>query len=224
VAAKQATAVIPIVFAAAGDPVASGLVTSLARPGGNVTGLSIQQTDLAAKRLELLREVVPGLRRLAILGNVGGPAVVLDMREIEAAARTLGFEVIASEIRRGEDIVPAFEALNGRADALYVCIDPLVNTHRIRINTLALAARLPTMHGSREFVEAAGLMSYGPNLPDLFRRAADLVDKVLRGTKPADIPVEQPTKFDLVINLTTAKALGITIPPQLLARADEVIE
>src|SRR5215472_2234739 len=224
VAAKQATSVIPIVFAAAGDPVGTGLVASLARPGGNVTGLSIQQTDLAAKRLELLREVVPGLRRLAILANVGGPSVMLDMREVEAAARTLGLEVIASEIRRGEDIVPAFEALNGRADALYVCIDPLVGTHRIRINTLALAARLPTMHSSREFVEAAGLMSYGANVPDLFRRAADHVDKVLRGTKPADIPVEQPTKFELVVNITTAKALGLTVPPTLLARADEVIE
>jgi putative tryptophan/tyrosine transport system substrate-binding protein len=224
VAAMQATSVIPIVFAAAGDPVGTGLVASLARPGGNVTGLSIQQTDLAAKRLELLREVVPGLRRLAILANVGGPAVVLDMREVEAAARTLGLEVIASEIRRGEDIVPAFEALNGRADALYVCIDPLVNTHRIRINTLALAARLPTMHAYREYVEAGGLMSYGANLPDLWRRAADLVDKVLRGGKPGDIPVEQPTKFDLIVNLTTAKALGLDVPATLLARADEVIE
>src|SRR5262245_43817488 len=190
VAAMQATSVIPIVFAAAGDPVGTGLVASLARPGGNVTGLSMQQTDLAGKRLELLREVVPGLRRLAILANVAGPAVVLDMREVEAAARTLGLEVIASEIRRGEDIVPAFEALNGRADALYVCIDPLVVAHRIRINTLALAARLPTMHGSREFVEAGGVMSYGPNQADLYRRAADYVDKILRGAKPADIPVE----------------------------------
>jgi putative ABC transport system substrate-binding protein len=224
VATKQATSIIPIVFAAAGDPVGTGLVASLARPGGNVTGLSIQQTDLAAKRLELLREVVPGLRRLAILANVGGPAVVLDMREVEAAARTLGLEVIASEIRRGEDIVPAFEALNGRADALYVCIDPLVNTHRIRINTLALAARLPTMHALREGVEAGGLMSYGANIPDLFRRAADFVDKILRGVKPGDLPVQQPTKFDLVINLTIAKALGLTIPESFLTRADEVIE
>ena len=149
------------------------------------------------------------LRRLAILANVGGPAVVLDMREVQAAARTLGLEVIKLEIRRGEDIAPAFEALKGRADALYVCIDPLVNTHRIRINTLALAARLPTMHGAREGVEAAGLMSYGPNLPDLFRRAAEFVDKILRGAKPADIPVEQPRKFDFVINLTTANALGL---------------
>jgi putative tryptophan/tyrosine transport system substrate-binding protein len=224
VAAMQATSVIPIVFAAAGDPVGTGLVASLARPGGNVTGLSMQQTDLAAKRLELLREVVPGLRRLAILANVAGPAVVLDMREVEAAAGTLGLEVIASEIRRGEDIVPAFEALNGRADALYVCIDPLVVAHRIRINTLALAARLPTMHGSREFVEAGGVMSYGPNQADLYRRAADYVDKILRGAKPADLPVEQPTKFDFVVNLTTAKALGLEVPPTLLARADEVIE
>src|SRR5512133_1923351 len=148
VAAKQATLVIPIVFAAAGDPVGTGLVASLARPGGNITGLSIQQTDLAAKRLELLREVVPGLRRLAILANVGGPAVVLDMREVEAAARTLGLEVITAEIQRGEDIVPAFEALNDRADALYVCIDPLVHSHRIRINILALAARLPTSYAA----------------------------------------------------------------------------
>jgi putative tryptophan/tyrosine transport system substrate-binding protein len=224
VAAKQATSVIPIVFAAAGDPVGTGLVASLARPGGNVTGLSIQQTDVAAKRLELLREFVPGLRRLAILANVDGPAVLLDMREVQTTARPLGLEVVTSEIRRGEDIAPAFETLKGRADALYVCIDPLVHTHRIRINTLALAARLPTMHGSREPVEAAGLMSYGPNLPDLWRRAGDYVDKILHGAKPGDIPVEQPRKFDLVINLTTAKALGLNVPPTLLARADEVIE
>jgi ABC-type uncharacterized transport system substrate-binding protein len=224
VAAKQATSVIPIVFAAAGDPVETGLVASLARPGGNVTGLSIQQTDVAAKRLELLREVVPGLRRLAILANVDGPAVLLDMREVQTTARPLGLEVVTSEIRRGEDIAPAFETLKGRADALYVCIDPLVHTHRIRINTFALAARLPTMHGSRETVEAAGLMSYGPNHPDLWRRAGDYVDKILRGANPADIPVEQPRKFDLVINLTTAKALGLEIPPTLLATADEVIE
>jgi putative ABC transport system substrate-binding protein len=224
VAAKQATSVIPIVIAAAGDPVGTGLVASLARPGGNVTGLSIQQTDVAAKRLELLREIVPGLRRLAILGNVSGPAVVLDMREAEAAARTLGLEVITSEIRRGEDIAPAFAALKGRAEALYLPIDPLVNSHRFRINTLALAARLPTIHVFREGVEVGGLMAYGPNVTDLFRRAADFVDKILRGAKPADIPVEQPRKFDLIINLTTAKALGLTIPDKLLALADEVIE
>jgi putative ABC transport system substrate-binding protein len=223
-AAKQARSVIPIVFAAAGDPVESGLVTSLARPGGHITGLSIQQTDVAAKRLELLREVVPALSRLAILVNVTGPVAVLDMREVQATARTLGLEVTTSEIRRGEDIVPAFEALNGRAEALYVIIDPLTNAHRIRINTLALAARLPTMYAIREGVEGGGLMSYGPNIPDLWRRAADYVDKILRGAKPGDIPVEQPRKFDLVINLTTAKALRLTIPESFLLRADEVIE
>jgi putative ABC transport system substrate-binding protein len=224
VAAKQATSVIPIVFAAAGDPVGTGLVASLARPGGNITGLSIQQPDVAAKRLELLREVVPGLRRLAILGNVGGPAVVLDMREVQAAARTLGLEVIPLEVRRGEDIAPALESLKGRAEALYVVIDPLVGTHRIRINTWTLAARLPTMHTVREAVEAGGLISYGPNISDLFRFAADYVDKILRGAKAADLPVEQPRKFDLIINLNTAKALGLTIPESFLLRADEVIE
>src|SRR5262249_22251554 len=151
------------------------------------------------------REIVPGLGRLALLGNVGNPVVVLEISHVQAAARTLGLEVIPLEIRRGEDIVPAFEALKGRAEALYVVIDPLVNTHRVRINTLALGARLPTMHEIREGVDVGGLMSYGPNLPDLFRRAGDYVDKILRGAKPADIPVEQPTKFDLIINLTTAK-------------------
>jgi len=224
VATMQATSVIPIVFAAAGDPVGTGLIASLARPGGNVTGLSNQGPDLAGKRLELLREIAPGLGRLAILANVGNPLVVLDMREVQATARTLGLEVITLEIRRGEDIAPAFEALNGYEEALYVVFDALVNTHRIRINTLALAARLPTMHGHREFVEAGGLMSYGPNLSNQFRRAADFVDKILRGAKPADIPVEQPTKFDLIINLTTAKALGLEVSPTLVARADEVIE
>jgi putative tryptophan/tyrosine transport system substrate-binding protein len=223
-AAKQATAVIPIVFAAASDPVGTGLVASLARPGGHVTGLSIQTTDLVGKRLERLREVVPALRRLAILANVGNPASVLEMGEAQATARTLGLEVITSEIRRAEDIAPAFEAFKGRADALFLCADPLVNANRTRINILAVGVRLPTMYGFREYVEAGGLMSYGPNVPDLFRRAADLVDKILRGTKPGDIPVEQPTRFDLVINLTTATALGLEVPATLIARADEVIE
>jgi ABC-type uncharacterized transport system substrate-binding protein len=223
-AAKQTTSVIPIVFAATGDPVSTGLVASLPRPGGNVTGLSIQQTDVATKRVELLREVVPGLGRLAIMANVTNPASVLDMREVQAAARTLGLEVITSEIRQGEDIVPAFEALKGRAEALYVVIDAIMNTHRIRINTLALAARLPTMYALREGVEVGGLISYGPDIPHLFRRAGDYVDKILRGAKPGDIPVEQPTKFDLVVNLTTARALGLEVPSTLLARADEVIE
>jgi putative ABC transport system substrate-binding protein len=223
-AAKQATSLIPIVFAVATDPVGGGLVASLARPGGNVTGLSSQFTDLAGKRLELLREIVPNLRRLAIMANVGYPAAVLEMAEVQAAARTLSLEVATLEIRRAEDIAPAFATLKGRAEALYVCAEPLVATNRVRINTLALVARLPMMSGLREHVEAGGLMSYGAHFPDLWRRAGDLVDKILRGAKPADIPVEQPTKFDLVVNLTTAKALGLEIPPALLARADEVIE
>ena len=224
IAAKQATSVIPIVFAAVGDPVGTGIVNSLARPGGNATGLSIQATDLAGKRLELLHEVVPGLRRLAIMANPGAPPAVLEMAEAQTTARALGLEVVASEIRRPEDIAAAFEAFKGRAEALYVCNDPLVTTNRTRINTLASGMRLPTMYNVREFVEAGGLMSYGPNFLDLFRRAADFADKILRGAKPSDIPVEQPTKFDLIINLKTAKALGLEIPPTLLARADEVIE
>jgi putative ABC transport system substrate-binding protein len=224
VAAKQATSVIPIVFTSAGDPVATGLVASLARPGGNVTGLSNQLPDLAGKRLELLREIIPDLHRLAILTNAGNPIGALEMGEVQAAARTLGLEILPLEIRRAEDIGPAFEALKDRADALYVVAEPLLSGNHVRISTLALGARLPTLLGIRDYVEAGGLVSYGPNTPDLFRRAADLVDKILRGAKPKDIPVEQPAKFDLVINLTTAKALGLTIPPTLLARADEVIE
>jgi putative ABC transport system substrate-binding protein len=223
-AAKRSTASIPIVFAAAGDPVGTELVASLARPGGNVTGLSIQQTDLAGKRLEILREVLPDLRTLAIMANIGTPNAVLDMREAQTAARAFGLDVITSEIRKAADIAPAFDTLKGRANALYVCADPLLTTNRVRINTLALGARLPTMNTFREYTVAGGLMSYGPNFPDLFRRAAEYVDKVLRGAKPADLPVEQPTRFDLVINLTAAKALGLEVPPTLLARADEVIE
>jgi ABC-type uncharacterized transport system substrate-binding protein len=223
-AAKQATSVIPIVFAATGDPVGSGLVASLARPGGNVTGLSTQTPDLTGKRLELLREVAPGLRRLAIMADFGNSGTVTEMAEVQAAARTLGLDVATFEIRRAEDIAPAFEALKGRADAVYVCASALVTARQDHINALALGARLPTMHSLREYVHSGGLMSYGPNFPDLFRRAADFVDKILRGAKPADIPVEQPTKFDLIINLTTAKALGLEIPATLLARADEVIE
>ena len=223
-AVKRATSVIPTVFAVAGDPVGTGLVASLARPGGNVTGLSNQAPDLGGKRLELFREVVPGLRRLGVMGNVGSPGTVLEMREVETSARMLGLEVTTSEIRGAEDIALAFDALRDRADGLQICTDPLVSTHRIRISTLALAARLPTMHGQRENAEAGGLMSYGPNFLDLHRRAADYVDKILRGAMPADLPVEQPTKFDLVINLTTARALGLTIPPKLLFTADEVIE
>jgi putative tryptophan/tyrosine transport system substrate-binding protein len=224
VAAKQTTLVIPIVFALAGDPLGTGLVASLARPGGNVTGLSNQAPDLAAKRLEYLREVVPYLRRLAILVNAGYPGGRLELSEIQAAARTLSVDVAVFEIHRSEDIVPAFEALKDRAVALYVVGDPLMHANRIRINTLSLAARLATIFVHREYVEAGGLMSYGANLADLFRRAGDFVDKVLHGAKPADLPIEQPTKFDLVVNLNTARALGLTISPMLLARADKVIE
>jgi putative tryptophan/tyrosine transport system substrate-binding protein len=224
VSAKRATSVVPIVFVLVGDPLGTGLVASLARPGGNVTGLSNQATDVVGKRLELLREVLPSLRRVAIMANVDYPTGVLEMGETQAAAGTLGLDVTNFEIRRAEDIAPALETLKGRGDALYVVGDALVTTYQIRINTLALAARLPTIYSQREQVEAGGLMSYGPNFPDLFRRAADYVDKILRGAKPGDIPVEQPTKFDLVINLTTAKVLGLEVPPTLIARADEVIE
>src|SRR5262249_52260239 len=219
-ALKEATSVIPIVFALAIDPVGSGLVASLARPGGNVTGLSLQSPDLAGKRLELLREVVPSLHRLALMADLDNPGNVREMAEVQATAHTLGLEVATLEIQRAEDIAPAFEAPRGRADALYVCPNPIVFSHRIRINTLALGARLPTMHGAKEYVEAGGLMCYGPNFADQFRRAADYVDKILRGAKPADIPVEQPTKFDLVINLTTAKALGLKISEAFLLRAE----
>jgi putative ABC transport system substrate-binding protein len=224
VAAKQATSVIPIVFAAVGDPVGNGLVASLARPGGNVTGLSLQATDLAGKRLELLREVVPALRHLAIMANRDSPAPVVEMREVQATASTLGLDVITSEIRSPEDIAPAIEAFKGRAEGLYICNDPLVTTNRARIAALALSVRLPTMFNVREFVEAGGLMSYGPNFLALYRRTGDFVDKILRGAKPADLPVEQPTMFDLTLNLKTAKALGLTVPQSMLARANEVIE
>jgi putative tryptophan/tyrosine transport system substrate-binding protein len=223
-AAKQATSVVPIVFVLVGDPLGTGLVASLARPGGNVTGLSNQATDVVGKRLQLLREVLPSLRRLAIMANVDYPTGVLEVGEIQAAAGTLSLDVTNFEIRRAEDIAPAFETLKGRADALYVVGDALVTTYQIRMNTLALAARLPTIYSQREQVEAGGLMSYGPNFPDLFRRAAEFSDKILRGGKLADIPVEQPTKFELAINIKTATALGLTVPPTLLARADEVIE
>src|SRR5262249_25765487 len=212
-----------IVFPTAGDPIGSGLVASLARPGGNVTGLSNLGTDLAAKRIEILREIFPGLSRLAVMANADYSGGVTERKEIDAAARALGLEIIPLPIRRVEDIASAFEGLKGRAEALYITGDPLMNLQRLRINIFALAARLPTMLPQREYLEA-GLISYGPNFLDMNRRAADYVDKILRGAKPADLPVEQPTKFDLVINLITAKALGIEISPMLLSRADEVIE
>jgi putative ABC transport system substrate-binding protein len=223
-AVKRATSVIPIVLAVAVDPVSSGFVTSLARPGGNITGLSVQNTDTAGKRVELLREIAPGIQTLGIMANLDYPASVVEVGEVEAAARMLGLQAIVSAVRRADEIAPAFEAITSRVDAIYVCTDSVMNTNRVRIITLAHGARLPTMFAFREFVESGGLMSYGANYPDLFRRAGDYVDKILRGAKPGDLPVEQPTKFDLVINLTTARALGITVPRMLIGRADEVIE
>jgi ABC-type uncharacterized transport system substrate-binding protein len=220
-AAKQTTSLIPIVFGVAGDPLGTGLVASLARPGGNVTGLSNQAADLAAKRLELLREIIPNLRRIRIMAYAGYLGAQQEVSEIQVAARTLGVEVAVFEIRRAEDIARGFE---DHADALYVVGDSVMHANRLRLSTLALAARLPTIYVHRDYVEAGGLISYGANLTDLFRHAAGYVDKILRGAKPADLPVEQPTKFDLVVNLITAKALGLDVPPQLLARADEVIE
>jgi ABC-type uncharacterized transport system substrate-binding protein len=223
-AAKQATSVIPIVFATVADPLGSGLVASLARPGGNVTGLSLASPELAGKRLELLREVVPGLRRLAILADSNYPPSMRELDEVETAARPLGIETIALKIRQAADIAPAFEALKGRAEALYVVGGSLTSANQVRIHSFALAARLPTMDPNRERVETGGLMSYAPNFPSLYRRAGDLVDKILRGAKPAEIPVEQPTKLELVINLTTARAIGLKIPEAFLLRADELIE
>jgi putative tryptophan/tyrosine transport system substrate-binding protein len=223
-AAKRAAPDVPLVFAVASDPVGNALVASLARPGGNVTGLSIQQTDLAAKKLTLLRDSVPDFRRLAIMANIGSPAGVLEMSEVQATARTLGVEVTPLGIRRSEDIAPAFEGVKGREQALYICGDALITNNRVQIITLALGARLATMCPSREHVDVGGLMSYGPNFPHLHGRAADYVDKILRGVKPGDIPVEQPTKFELVINLKTAKALGLDVPLDLQQLADEVIE
>ena len=215
---------MPVVFALWADPVGSGYIASLARPGGNATGLSLQSLDTAAKRLELVREVVPALQRLTILARLDNPSNVVEAGEVTTAARTIGLEVATSNIRRTEDILPAFEAFKGRTDALHVVSDPLLLANGVRINTLALGSRLPTMYSFREGTEAGGLMSYGANMPSLWRRAAELVDKIVRGTRVGDIPVEQPTKFDLVINMITAKALGIDVPPILLARADEVIE
>jgi putative ABC transport system substrate-binding protein len=222
--AKKMTSSVPVVFASVGDPVGTGLVASLARPGGNLTGLSNQTADLGGKRLDLLRDVIPNLRRLGIMANVDNPANLAEVEDIRAAAGKQGLDVVTSEIRSAEDIAPAIDAIKGRADALYAIIDPLVITNRVRVSTLVIGARLPTISGFREFAEAGGLMCYGANTPDLFRRAAEFVDKILRGAKPGDLPVEQPTKFDIVINLTTAKILGLTIPESFLLRADEVIE
>ncbi len=223
-ATKQATSTIPIVFAIAVDPVGSGLVASLARPGGNVTGLSIQATDLAGKRVEILREIIPNLRRFGIIANVGYNASALEISEAKATARAFGLQAVVLGIRHADDIARVLGTPNGEVQALYVCPDPLVNANHVQINTLALGLRLPTIHPFRDYLGGAGFISYGADNVDLFRRAADYVDKILRGAKPADLPVEQPTKFDLVINIKTAKALGLTIPQTLLATADQIVE
>jgi len=222
-AARRMTSAIPIVFMLAPDPVATGLVASLARPGGNVTGLSNQSRDLAGKRLELLREAIPGLRSLAVLVNMS-PAGGVELAAVKAAAGTLNLEIITLEVRQAADIEAVLKTLNGKAGAVYVVQDPLLIANRYVISAATLGARLPTMNAAREFVEAGGLMSYGANFPDIFRRAADYVDKILKGAKPGDLPIEQPTKFDFVLNQTTAKTLDLRLSPTLIARADEVIE
>lgn len=222
--AKRVTSVIPIVFPSAGDPVGNSLVASLARPGGNITGLSVQSPDLATKVVDLLRELLPNLGRLAALSRTSNPVTVLQTDAVRATAGRVGLDVAIAEIRGAEDLVPAIEALKGRTEALFVASDPLFNTNRIQINASALRAQLPTIYLDRLYVETGGLMSYGPSWPSMWRRAADFVDKILRGAKPADIPVEQPTTFELVINIKTAKALGLTLPRMLLVRADELIE
>jgi putative ABC transport system substrate-binding protein len=223
-AAKHATSTIPIVFAIAVNPVGTGFVESLARPGGNVTGLSNQTTELAGKRVQLLQDTLPNLHRLAVIVDVGYPGSVLEIAEVQAAARKTGIGVELLEIRRAEDIAPIFETLKSAPQALYVCADAMINANVARINALALSARLPTIHAFRDFLGSEGLMSYGANNADLFRRSAEYVDKILRGAKPGDLPIEQPTKYELVINLKTAKALGLTIPESFLLRADAVIE
>ena len=210
---------------AAGDPLGTGLVTSLARPGGNVTGMSFMAPDLGGKRLELLKEVLPRLTRLAILWSAANPYSALVFKETQAASRTLGIEVQSLEVRAPHDFDAAFETLRRQQpNALITVEDPLTFTYRRLIVDFAAGHQLPALHGLREYVTAGGLMSYGANLADPFRRAAGYVDKILKGTKPADLPVQQPTKFELVINLKTAKALGLTVPTALLDRADEVIE
>lgn len=222
--ARQATSSIPIVFAAFNDPVARGLVNSLSRPGGNVTGLTVQPSDLTSKRIDLLREIIPNLRRLSALANVAASGFEEEVEGIRKAAVALGVEAHIFELRTAADITPALAALKGQTDALYVLSEPLVNANRAQIIEAVTTERIPTVFGFREFVDAGGLMSYGANFPDLFRRAADFTDKILRGAKPADMPVQQPVKFDLIFNLKTARALGLAVPESFLTRADEVIE
>jgi len=223
-AAKNATSTIPIVIGNAGDPVGTGLVASLARPGGNVTGLSVLNTELSGKRLELLKEVVPTASRVAVLLNPANSINPLQLKEIQSAAPALGVTLHSLEVKGTDDIDRAFTAMKKeRTGALIVLGDPLLETHRTRIAELAVKSQLPAIYSLAPYVEAGGLMSYWTNFDDLYRRAATYVDKILKGSKPADLPVEQPTKFEFVINLKAAKQIGLTIPPNVLARADRVI-
>jgi len=224
-ASKQATTTIPIVGIALSDPVGQGLVASLARPGGNVTGLATLFPELAAKRLKLLKETLPGVSRVAVLWNAANPGNVLQIGETKVAAQTLGLRLQSVEVRGPEDFQGAFAAMTrGRPEALVSLADPLIFTYQTQIVDFAAKSRLPAMHPFRESVEAGGLMAYSVNIPDMFRRAATYVDKILRGAKPGDLPIEQPTKFEFVINIKTAQALGLTIPQSLLLRADQVVE
>jgi putative ABC transport system substrate-binding protein len=225
VAAKRATSTIPIVMAAVGDPVGSGLVASLARPGGNVTGLTLMSTELAGKRLQLVRELLPKATRVAVLAYRGPSGTLLFLEQMRAAAQQTGVQLVVQEVSEAGELRGAFAAMQReRAQALIVQVSPLTREHRRQVEELAAQHRLPAMYEVRLFVESGGLMSYGPNLPEMFRRAALYVDKILKGAKPGDLPVEQPSKFELVINLKTAKALGLTIPESLRFRADEVIQ
>jgi putative tryptophan/tyrosine transport system substrate-binding protein len=221
---RKATMAIPIVFALSNDPLGGGLVASLSRPGGNATGLSIESADTVSKRLDFLRDVVPQLRRVAVLFDAGYPAAVKEANEVQAATHALGLDIVRHEIRHPDDVAIALGALRSQSDALYVVEDALIAPNVTRIVSFAAGARWPTCFITGDYVRAGGLMSYGPNYPVLFRRAAEIADKILRGSNPADIPVEQPSKFELVINLKTAKALGLTVPDKMLALADEVIE
>jgi ABC-type uncharacterized transport system substrate-binding protein len=224
-AAKDATRTIPVVMARTGDPIGSGLVSNLAHPGGNITGLSSQSVDTEAKRLELLRQLVPSLARVAALSNMGTPNSPPQWKEIQNAARSLGIEAQLVDVRRPQDLGPAFDAASRQhADALVIGQDGLLQSNRRLIADLAATHRLPAIYRSMEFIEAGGLIAYGPHYPDLYRRTAIYVDKIFKGAKPGDLPIEQPTRFELAINVKTAKALGLTIPQELLLRADRLIE
>ena len=224
-AAKQTTKTVPIVMVAAVDPVATGLVASLARPGGNITGLTLSHPETGGKRLGLLREISPRVARIAVLSNRDNPATAAEWREIQAAARALGVSVQLFDVKQSEDLLKAFsEMARQRPDALLIVMDSIIAPYRQLVAEFAVNNRVPSIMALRDYAEWGGLMSYGPNLPELYRRAASYVDRLLKGARPSDLPIERPTKFELVINLKTAKVLGVTIPPSLLLRSDRVIE